>query len=161
MNETQLIQKNRELPSQFYQQLDLIVQNEKSTKTAFLKAVEIGKQYGFSDSEIGQAMKDYMKDFVPRSTLHGWTQPLLETVRTRTDRREESSSQLLETETSDIVDVTNPVEGDKTEYAPEPNVNKPSQGITHVKLSDAITVLLNARRDGVSAGNFFWESDRI
>ena len=160
MNETQLIQSKQELPVSFYEQLDLIVKNERSTKQAFERAVEIGRSYGLSDEEIAQTMKDYLKEVVPKSTLHRWTQPLFPNVPSGTIRREESSSQFVETEQSDLVDVTEPVENDKTEYTPEfQSANKVERGITHVKLSDAITILLNARRDGAISGNFFWESD--
>lgn len=144
------LQTKRELPASFYEQLDVIVSNEKSTRDAFNKAVAIAKQHGLSDTEVVEAIKDYMKDRVPKSTLYDWTRPLSVggPVRKQSVRREESSIPFVDatkkgTEEDHIYKIENPTQ----------------EGIQHVRLSDAINVLLDARRDGYTSGDFYWKGD--
>lgn len=60
----------------FYDLLDKIADNEKTTKESFQAAVTLARQEKFTDLEIALLMKDYLREKVPRRTLSGWVKEL-------------------------------------------------------------------------------------
>ncbi|MDQ5870103.1 MAG: hypothetical protein M3530_10330 [Thermoproteota archaeon] len=63
---------NSELPKEFYEELDTMALIEKESKDAISLAIEIAKKEGFSDQEIEQLIREYLKDYVPKGTLNEW-----------------------------------------------------------------------------------------
>lgn len=145
----------RELPSSFYDQLTQAIESHNNVKKCFEEAIHIGQSLGFTDAEIAQAIKDYMKDKIPKTTLQRWTAPLLPSGPNGSIRREESSTSFVN---------PNEEQEDKSDSVSDTptfqTADKVETGIVRVKVGEALTTILNARNQGVLTGRFFWESDK-
>jgi hypothetical protein len=57
---------------EFYKELDSMGDLEKETKDSVSEAVKIAKEEGFSNQEIEQLIRVYLKDSVPKEILDDW-----------------------------------------------------------------------------------------
>jgi DNA helicase IV len=60
------------LSLEFYKELDAMADLEKESKDSVSEAIKIAKQEGFSNQEIEQLIREYLKDSVPKDMLDDW-----------------------------------------------------------------------------------------
>ena len=56
-------------PSEFYKELDKIIEHTKKSREAWDKALKIVRDAGFSDYEISEFLRDYLRSKIPKTSL--------------------------------------------------------------------------------------------
>jgi hypothetical protein len=60
------------LSVEFYKELDAMAELEKESRDSVSEAIKIAKEEGFSNQEIEQLIRGYLKDSVPKDVLDDW-----------------------------------------------------------------------------------------